>query len=260
MASKHFFLGLNWKMNPSSPAEVGKLIKGYQEAINVTFPGEIVAFVPDLYLDQVKMEKERNKVFIEIGAQDLSTEPETGAYTGQASAHMLMAKQIPYVLIGHSEKRQYHHETDAEVSQKVSNSYAKNLQPLVCFGDNGVDGNFEEIHYQLLETQLEAIFRDNQHSIKKNGIIIAYEPIWAIGTGVNAEPEHIQTVFVYIKKKIHEIGGPELVQSTKILYGGSVKDTNIKSYAQIAQVDGFLVGGASLKPEVLHRMLLAVSE
>lgn len=246
-------------MNPASPAEVGTLMKGYQEAITVTFPGEIVAFVPDLYLDQVRMEKERNKVFIEIGAQDISTEVKTGAYTGQTSAHMLMSKQVLYVLIGHSEKRQYHHETDREIAQKISNAYAKKLQPLVCFGDNGIDGNFEEINYQLLEVQLESIFRDNQLNIKKNGIIIAYEPIWAIGTGINAEPEHIQTVFVYIKKKIHDMGGQELVQSTKILYGGSVNDSNIKSYAQIAQVDGFLVGGASLKPDVLHQMLLEVS-
>jgi triosephosphate isomerase len=260
MAFKQFFLGLNWKMNPSSPVQVGKLIKGYQEAITVTFPGEIVAFVPDIYLDQVRMEKERNKVFIEIGAQDISTEPEAGAFTGQTSAHMLMAKKIPYVLIGHSEKRQYHHELDTDITQKIKNSYAKNLQPLVCFGDNGHDGNYEEVNYPLLDTQLEAIFTESQSTIKKNRIIIAYEPIWAIGTGVNAEPEHIQTVFVYIKKKIHQIGGEELVAATRILYGGSVNDTNIQAYAKISQVDGFLVGGASLKPEILHKMLLEVSQ
>lgn len=259
MASKPFFLGLNWKMNPSSPAEVGKLIKGYQEAINVTFPGEIVAFVPDIYLDQVRMEAQKNKVYIEVGAQDISTEPETGAFTGQTSAHMLMAKQIPHVLIGHSEKRQYHHETNEEVTQKIQNAYAKKIQPLVCFGDNGVNGNYEEINYEVIDRQLQAIFEENQTAIKKNSIIIAYEPIWAIGTGVNAQAEHIQTVLIYIKKKIHEIGGQDLVSSTRILYGGSVKDTNIKEYSKISQVDGFLVGGASLKPEVFHKMLLNLS-
>jgi triosephosphate isomerase len=251
----NIFLGLNWKMNPASMDEVKTLLSAYQNYLYARPKNTIIAvFVPDIYIDQVQMEIQSKQLDLMVGSQDISIAPRTGAFTGQVSGYMLQKKNVPYVLVGHSENRRYHHQTDYDISQKVANAFLHDIQPVVCFGDNGAYPDINMIDYTLLQKQLKAICEPNLTYILEKGIYLAYEPLWAIGTGVNATPQHIQNMVEYVKSYLEKIGGESLVEVSKILYGGSVNDENIDEYSSLS-IDGYLVGGASLNAQALSRML-----
>ncbi|MFN6964798.1 MAG: triose-phosphate isomerase [Pyrinomonadaceae bacterium] len=181
---------------------------------------------------------------IRIAAQDCSTETAEGAHTGEVNAAMLRDVGCSAVIIGHSERRQYYCETDASVNRKTKAALAAGLQPIVCVGESLAErtsGNAEKVVRAQLIGGLEGLTRADAERI-----IIAYEPVWAIGTGKTATPEQAQEMHGYIRQVFAEVHGSEPAGALRILYGGSVKPDNIRSLMDQPDVDGALVGGASL--------------
>ncbi|CAB4919377.1 unannotated protein [freshwater metagenome] len=185
------------------------------------------------------------------GAQDLSPES-NGAFTGDISGSMLSKLGCTFVVVGHSERRAIHKEDDALVNRKVKAALAHDLIPIFCVG--------EELAVRESGTHVSHVIRQvraglvnlSKPDLKK--IVIAYEPVWAIGTGKTATPEDAQEVCAAIRGEIEEIGSPEIAQSMRILYGGSVKSANIAEIMKKEDVDGALIGGASLDPEELAKI------
>lgn len=183
---------------------------------------------------------------IAIGAQNLHWEKE-GAFTGEVSAPMIHAAGCSHVLVGHSERRQYFGETDATVLKRTLAALEEGLTPVVCIGET-----LEERESNNTESVLETQFLGGLGALTAaqfSRIIIAYEPVWAIGTGRTATPEIAEEAHRFIRQKVAEKFGGELADGVRILYGGSVKPDNCKSLMACENIDGGLVGGASLKPQ-----------
>ncbi len=246
----------NWKMNGSLAANqalLEALIAGMGE------PGcEVAVCVPTAYLDQVSTlfgalaMKNVAGVAISLGAQDISMHS-SGAYTGEVSAAMLKEFNVRYCLVGHSERRQYHGETDQTVSLKAKAALASGITPIVCVGETLAEreaGKTEEV----VKRQLAAVIHDNGHCISE--IVLAYEPVWAIGTGKTATPQMAQAVHAVLRAQIKAASThPERV---KILYGGSMNAANAAELLAQTDIDGGLIGGASLKaPDFLKIMAAA---
>lgn len=172
---------------------------------------------------------------------------EKGAYTGEVSAQMLKSIGVEYVIIGHSERRQYFAETDETVNKKVKSALAVGLKPIICVGETleqRESGQTEAIVTSQIEKALEGVSAEDLEKI-----IVAYEPIWAIGTGKTATKEDANNTIMEIRKKIAEIYGQNEANGVIIQYGGSVKSSNAKELFEMSDIDGGLVGGASLKSE-----------
>ncbi|MBU0672133.1 MAG: triose-phosphate isomerase [Candidatus Margulisbacteria bacterium] len=177
---------------------------------------------------------------IALGAENLFWEDE-GAFTGEVSGPMLKAVGCTYVIIGHSERRQYFGETDETVNKRIKAALKHNLYPIVCVGEK-LEERENGSTFNVVETQIKGAFKDI--SVEQwDNIVIAYEPVWAIGTGKTATPEQAQEVHAFIRKLLPE----EVAEGTRILYGGSVKPANVKELMAQPDIDGGLVGGASLK-------------
>ena len=189
---------------------------------------------------------------IKIGAQNMHFE-EKGAYTGEVSGKMLRSIGVEYVIIGHSERRQYFAETDETVNKKVKAAFSYELKPIVCVG---------ETLSQREEGKTEEVIR-NQTRLALNGLsdeqvknaIIAYEPIWAIGTGKTATSEDANNSIKAIRNEIEKLFGEEVSKEVIIQYGGSVKSSNAKELFEMSDIDGGLVGGASLKPDEFSKIV-----
>ncbi len=225
----------NWKMNGGLAANarlLSALAGGWTEA-----PGRTLAVcAPFPYLVQVQAALQSTS--IAWGAQDLSVHA-AGAYTGEVAAGMLAEFGCRYVRAGHSERRQYHHETDAGVAAKVKAALAAGLTPVACVGETLAErdaGATEAVVSRQLEAVLAALGAD------AGKIVVAYEPVWAIGTGRTATPEQAQQVHGRLRKQLDAAGAGEV----PLLYGGSVKAANAAVLFAMADVDGGLVGGASL--------------
>ena len=177
-----------------------------------------------------------------LAAQNVFYE-EKGAYTGEVSASMLKDLGCAYVIVGHSERRQYFHETDETVNKKIMISLKHGLGVIVCIGELLSEREAGRT-YEVLERQITTGLKD----INNEGLVIAYEPVWAIGTGRTATPEQAQEAHEYIRTRLREFYGKS-ADTLRILYGGSVTPENIDSLMACSDVDGALVGGASLKPE-----------
>lgn len=186
---------------------------------------------------------------IEIGGQNLHWESE-GAFTGEVSAAMLLGSGCKWVIIGHSERRAYFSETDERVLSKARSALAAGLKPIVCVGET-LDQREADITEKIVEAQLDGGLGD----IDDIGhLTIAYEPVWAIGTGKNATPQQAEEVHRFIRKLIADRWGAKAAESMRILYGGSVKPENAGSLWREENIDGFLVGGASLKADSFLRI------
>ena len=193
---------------------------------------------------------------IKIGAQNMHWE-EKGAYTGEISANMLKCINVEYVIIGHSERRQYFNETDETVNKKVKTAIIKGIKPIICVGET-IEQKEKGIAKQIITKQIELALEDvTQEQAKK--IIIAYEPIWAIGTGKVATPEDANNSIKDIRKKIEELYGNEISEHVSILYGGSVKADNSKELFNMSDIDGALIGGASLKVDEFIKIINCVN-
>lgn len=189
---------------------------------------------------------------VHLGAQNMHWE-EKGAYTGEISGEMLESVGVEYVIIGHSERRQYFGETDEIVNKKIKSAFENNLKPIVCVGESleqKEEGKTEKIITEQTQKALEGL--TNEQIVNT---IIAYEPIWAIGTGKTATSEDANNSIKAIRNKIREIYGEEISQNVMILYGGSVKSTNARELFETSDIDGALVGGASLKADEFAKIV-----
>jgi len=189
---------------------------------------------------------------IKIGAQNMHWE-EKGAYTGEVSGQMLKSIGVEYVIIGHSERRQYFAETDETVNKKIKSALAVELKPIVCVGET-LEQRESGVTEQIITSQVEKAF-EGIPSTDLDKIIVAYEPIWAIGTGKTATKEDANTTIMQIRKKLAEMYGQNEANGVIIQYGGSVKSSNAKELFEMSDIDGGLVGGASLKAEEFSKIV-----
>ena len=184
---------------------------------------------------------------IKVAAQDCAPVIEDSANTGEVSAAMLKDVGCAYVIIGHSERRQFYGETDESVNKKTRAALDSNLKAIVCVGERlseRENGNAESVVEKQLHGGLDGLTVADMERI-----IIAYEPVWAIGTGQTASPEQAQEMHAYIRRMLAETHGREVAETVRVLYGGSVKQENVRDLMNQADIDGALVGGASLKAE-----------
>ena len=190
---------------------------------------------------------------VKVAAQDCSTEIKFGAQTGEVSAEMLKDVGCSHVIIGHSERRQFYDETDASVNLKTKAALAAGLTPIVCVGEMLAEreaGSAKSVVKSQLVNGLAGLTVADAERI-----IIAYEPVWAIGTGKTATPDQAQEMHGFIRRTVAEINGKEIADKTRILYGGSVKPENVGDLMAQTDVDGALVGGASLEAESFARIV-----
>lgn len=238
----------NWKMN-KLPNEAIDFIDRLTPLVKDT-KNEVVVCVP--YTDLFYALLTAQGTNIKIGAQNMHFE-EKGAYTGEVSAQMLKSIGVEYVIIGHSERRQYFNETDETVNKKVKTAFKHELKPIVCVGETleqRETGKAEEIITNQTEKALEGLTDEQVQNT-----IIAYEPIWAIGTGKTATSEDANNAIKAIRDKICQIYGQNVGKSIIIQYGGSVKSANCKELFTTSDIDGGLVGGASLDPEEFAKII-----
>jgi triosephosphate isomerase (TIM) len=234
----------NWKMNKTleeAQALTAELIG--MVADEVKGNQKVVLCVPFPYLLPIKNQLGSN-ARIEVGAQN-SSEHDSGAYTGEVSTGMLKSMKVPYVILGHSERRQYFGEDGKLLAKKVDKALASGLTPIFCCGEP-LEIREKGTHEALVKQQVEeALFHLSAESIQK--VVIAYEPVWAIGTGKTATSQQAQDMHAVIRKHIASKYGAAIADTISILYGGSVKPDNAKEIFSMPDVDGGLVGGASLK-------------
>ncbi len=233
-----------------TPREAVALAEGLVRLLKDARDIEVAVCPPFTSLQAVSKALEGSR--IALGAQNLHWEKE-GPYTGEVSAPMLKELGCNYVIIGHSERRQYFGESDALVKRKVLAALEGGLQPIVCIGET-LEEREEARTFSVLERQV----RDGLEGLKPEQmekIVIAYEPVWAIGTGRTATPEQANEAQAYIRKLLVELFGEGIVSKTRILYGGSVKPENIQDLMAEPEVDGALVGGASLDAASFARIV-----
>jgi triosephosphate isomerase len=234
----------NWKMNLDhlqSIAFVQKLAWSLKDARHDFAQTEVAVFPPFTDLRSVQTLISADKLDLGFGAQDVSSHV-SGAFTGEISAEFLKALDVRYVIIGHSERRQYHHETDELVAEKVAISIANGLIPVICVGETAEDLEL----YGKSAVPVAQLRAALTLAGGATDIVVAYEPVWAIGSGQAATPEQAEQGAEQLRYVIAELLGGEVADATRILYGGSVKSTNIAGFLRQPNVDGALVGGASL--------------
>ena len=229
----------NWKMNKSVQESVS-FINNFKKSANKIKNKEIVICPPFTSLFEIKkLIKNSN---IELGAQNMHQE-EKGAFTGEISA--LMLKNIcDYVILGHSERRQYFSENNELINKKIKTALKNNLKVILCIGETSQERKSNKT-FAIIETQLKkCLYNINNNEIKN--IIVAYEPIWAIGTGNNATPQQAEEVHLFIRNLLSKMYNENISSTIRIIYGGSVNANNIKDLMKMKNIDGALVGGASL--------------
>ncbi|UQU63055.1 triose-phosphate isomerase [Couchioplanes caeruleus] len=237
----------NWKMNLNH-FEAILLVQKLAASLTEQQLTDVEAVVLPPYTDlrSVQTAIDGDKVQIKYGAQDLS-QHKGGAYTGEISGAMLAKLGCSYVVVGHSERREYHNEDDALVNAKVKAALANELTPILCVGE-GLEIREAAGHVPHCCTQLDAAL-DGLKAEQVKDIVIAYEPVWAIGTGKTATPDDAQEVCGAIRARLAEKYGAETADAVRIQYGGSVKAANIAAIMAQPDVDGALIGGASLDAE-----------
>jgi len=239
----------NWKMYKTSPEAV-ETASRLVELVADTADVEIMIAPVFTALDPVSKVVKESRVG--LGAQNLYWEKE-GAYTGEISADMLVSAGCRYVIIGHSERRQYFGETDETVNKKISAAIAAKLIPVFCIGETETERESGQT-FSVLDKQVKDGLRGKVVD-DLGSLVIAYEPVWAIGTGKTATTEQAQEAHKYIRSLIDSIFGTDLADSVRILYGGSVKPANVSELMAMPDIDGALVGGASLDAESFSQIV-----
>ena len=241
----------NWKMN-KLPNETITFFEELAPLVKNT-KNEVIICAP--YTDLFYAILSAQNTNIKIGAQNMHWE-ENGAYTGEISTQMLKSIGVEYVIIGHSERRQYFAETDETVNKKVKAAHNVGLKPIVCVGETLSQREFGKAK-EIVTNQIKSGLKD----LTKNEImstIVAYEPIWAIGTGKTATKEDANETIKWIREELEKIYGKENADKVIIQYGGSVKSENAKELFEMSDIDGGLVGGASLKPDEFAKIVNAI--
>lgn len=242
----------NWKMNGSLAAnEV--LLGALAQGLAAKPACDVAVCVPAPYLASVQLLKAGNPnlAVLAVGAQDVSAHA-VGAFTGEVSAAMLKEFDCRYVIVGHSERRQYHHESDAVVADKTKAALAAGITPIVCVGETLAEreaGHTEEV----VRRQLAAVIHANGHCISE--IVVAYEPVWAIGTGKTASPDEAQAVHAVLRAQLK--AATDRSARVRILYGGSMNAANAATLLVQPDIDGGLIGGAALKAADFLKIIAA---
>ena len=242
----------NWKMNLNHLEAIAVTQKLAYSLEDRDFDAvEVVVIPPFTDIRSVQTLVDGDKLRLLYGAQDISA-AESGAHTGDISGSMLSKLGCTYVLIGHSERRSNHKEDDSLINRKIKSALANELKPILCVG--------EELQIRESGTHIQHILDQLRNSLKGfhkpdlKKIVVAYEPVWAIGTGKTATPEDAQEVCLAIRNELRVIGNDEIADYCRILYGGSVKSINTLDIMKEPDIDGALVGGASLDPEEFARI------
>lgn len=239
LASKaKFFVGGNWKCN-GSQSSVTDLVKGLN-AGSIPSTTEVVVSPTYIHLGYVKSNLDSSKY--DVAAQNCWLKG-NGAYTGEISAEMLKDSDINWVILGHSERRTLNGESNEVVGKKCAHALEVGLSVIACIGETLEQRNSGKV-FSVLDGQMQALV-DNITDWSK--VVVAYEPVWAIGTGVVASPQQAQEVHAYLRKWLTEKLGENVASTLRIIYGGSVNDDNCSELGHQEDIDGFLVGGASLK-------------
>lgn len=231
----------NWKMNTTLPEGLA-LAKGLDEALKGKTPNcDVIIGTPFTHLASVAAAIDTNKIGV---AAENCADKEKGAYTGEVSAAMVASTGAKYVILGHSERRAYYHETPEILKTKVELALANGLTPIFCIGEV-LEEREANKQNEVVAAQLASVFSLSAEDFSK--IILAYEPVWAIGTGKTATAEQAQEIHAFIRSLIAEKYGKEIADNCSILYGGSCKASNAKELFANPDVDGGLIGGAALK-------------
>jgi triosephosphate isomerase len=242
----------NWKMHKTHQ-EAAEFVASVKDALANLSDVETVICAPFTALPAVA--EAAKGTAIAFGAQNLHYE-EKGAFTGEIAPGMLRALGCTYVIVGHSERRQYFHETDELINKKVHAALKAGLRPILCVGEDLEQrerGLTNEVVAMQTETGLKGLNPDQVAQV-----VIAYEPIWAIGTGKSSTAEDANLVIGHIRKTVATLFGEDAAQNVRIQYGGSVKPENIATFLKQPEIDGALVGGASLEPESFIGLVQAV--
>ena len=232
----------NWKMH-GSRAENAQLVESIAAGFGARAGRECVVFPPFVYLQELA--RQLRDTAVRLGAQDVCAEAQ-GAFTGEVSAAMLKDVGCVYVLVGHSERRALYGENDALVARKYAAAQAKGLIPILCVGEQLADREAGRTH-EVIGRQLDAVLAVSDVASLSRAVV-AYEPVWAIGTGRNASPEQAQDVHAFVRGRI-AARDAKIAAALPVLYGGSVKAGNAGELFAMPDVDGGLIGGASLKAE-----------
>jgi len=238
----------NWKMYKS----VSESIASAKKLVSLTADANVDVMIAPPFTSLFAVSEVIKNSKVGLGAQNVFWEKE-GAYTGEISPSMLIASGCQYVIIGHSERRQYFGETDESVNKKLKASLDFGLIPILCIGETESQRE-EKKTFSILDKQIEKGLEDLTLNEKRQ-LVIAYEPVWAIGTGKTALPQQVQEVHQYVRNLIEKCFGNKLANDTRILYGGSVKPDNVSELMALPDVDGALVGGASLTPETFYKII-----
>jgi len=234
----------NWKMNLDYTTGLS-LFSEVLNMVNDEVRGdqEVIVCPPSLFVFSLaQLAKQNSRV--SVGAQN-GHQADSGAYTGEISASQIKSAGAEYVILGHSERRQYFGETNQLLAEKTNAALKNELKPIFCIGETLEERN-QNVHLQLIKTQLEeGVFHLSAEEFAK--VVLAYEPVWAIGTGVTASPEQAQEIHAFIRSEIAAKYGAEVAENTTILYGGSCNPKNAAELFSQADIDGGLIGGASLK-------------
>jgi triosephosphate isomerase (TIM) len=240
----------NWKMYKTIP-EALEFVRAFKPLVVASTHCEVVIAPVFTAIKPVSDRLEGSNV--EVAAQDVAAEPGPGAFTGEVSASMIRDAGARWTIIGHSERRQYYGETDESVNTKIRASISAGLSPIVCLGERLEERDAGRAQ-QVVEAQLTGGMR-NLTASDASRIIIAYEPVWAIGTGRTATAETAQQMHAFIRSRFGAIFGDRVARETRILYGGSVKPANVSELMDQVDIDGGLVGGASLEAESFARIV-----
>ncbi|MFX0043786.1 MAG: triose-phosphate isomerase [Candidatus Hodarchaeota archaeon] len=245
-------IGANWKMNRGTPDEVREMLKKFLPQVKGIDIVDIVICAPFTAL-QTLIETIKN-TNVQAGAQNMYFE-EKGAFTGEISPNFLKELGVEYVILGHSERRDIFKESDELINKKLKKALYMDLIPIVCIGEH-LDERESGKTKEVIEYQMNKTFKDlNIEQMKK--IVIAYEPIWAIGTGKTATPEQAEEIHVFIRELLSQKYDKETAELVRIQYGGSIKPSNAKDLFTKENIDGGLVGGASLQADSLTQIIEA---
>lgn len=245
----------NWKMNPETFSEARELFNAVKKETRKLENAEVVIAPPSIWLPQLKINNGDN---VELGAQNMHWE-EKGAFTGEISPVMLKDAMVKFVIIGHSERRIYFKETDEMVNMKILSAFKNKLTPILCIGET-LQEKKEEKTQDVVKKQISNAFSDiMEDEVAANKIFIAYEPIWAIGSGLIPTFDDILSAKLLIKKILASLYNREIADKIPTLYGGSVSGLNARDIINKSSMDGLLVGGASIKVNEFINIIKAVA-
>ena len=248
-------IGGNWKMNRGTPEESNQMLESLIPLVKEIDAVDIVIAVPFTVL--TSSEKILKGTNIKLGAQNMYFE-DIGAYTGEISPIFLKSIGVEYVILGHSERRDIFKESDALINKKLKKALSMDLKPIVCIGEHLEEREAGKTK-EIIDYQINKTFKDlTKEEMSKT--VIAYEPIWAIGTGRTATPEQAEEIHIFIRELLMQNFDKETADSIRIQYGGSIKPTNAEDLFNKKNIDGGLVGGASLESSSLFQIIKAAEK